>query len=82
VLVIVPVTAASPVAPAKIPVPPVNTKSSVNFAVPVPLAVPLPELVPNRVPVRKVSVNVPPEITKFGGLLKSADACDCEVKAP
>ena len=82
VLVIVPVTVASPVAPANSPIPPVNTKLSVNVAVPSPLAVLLPELVPSRVPRAKVSVNDPSEKVMLGGLLKSTVEVDCGVTAP
>jgi hypothetical protein len=60
----------------------VNTTSAVNVAVPTPLAVPSPELVPNSIPAEKVSVNIPSEITTFGGWLKSAVEVDCTVNEP
>jgi hypothetical protein len=48
----------SPVSPAKIPVPPVNTESVIT----VPLRVPLPVKVPNRVPPANSSMNVPLDV--------------------
>ena len=48
----------SPVSPAKIPVPPVNTESVIT----VPFRVPLPVKVPNRVPPANSSVKVPLDV--------------------
>ena len=48
----------SPVSPANIPVPPVNSESVVT----VPFTVPLPVKVPNRVPPAKTSMNVPLDV--------------------
>jgi hypothetical protein len=48
----------SPVSPAKIPVPPVNTESVIT----VPFRVPLPVKVPKRVPPANTSMNVPLDV--------------------
>jgi hypothetical protein len=49
----------SPVSPAKIPVPPVNTTTVVLSATPPPISVPLPVNVPKSVPSEKTSTKVP-----------------------
>jgi hypothetical protein len=82
VCVIIPVSVANPVSPAKMPVPPVITKSIVNVAPPRPLAVPCPELVPNKVPLEKVSVIDPSVKTNCGGLLKSTVDWESELNEP
>ena len=80
VVVLVPVTVTSPVAPAKIPVPPVN-KSSVVVSLPVAVTFPVPERVPNRVPPAERSMNVPLEMNVLE-LVKVMVLVFVVVKAP
>jgi len=76
----VPVTVASPVSPAKAPVPPVNM-STVVLSLPVAVVLPIPEKVPNRVPPARTSMNVPP-VMNVVRLVKVRVPVFVVVKAP
>lgn len=81
VVVLVPVTVVSPVSPANIPVPPVNTVSIVMVEVVAPVTVPFSVKVPNRVPWPKTSTNVPLDLN-IVRLVKVMVPVFVAVKAP
>jgi len=79
--VFVPMTVDSPVSPAKMPVPPVITVSSVTVEV-TPVTVPFSVKVPNTVPPAKTSMNVPLAVNIVPAGLKVSVPMFVVVKLP